>query len=112
MLNVIKKTILISSTLLLVGCAKGKDFYEKAVDDLKTRLVNPDSMKVIASDGYELDYVYYIRINIEAVNTDNQAKRGTYYYHSEGQQVIFDGENDRLYFVASLSSESHHYTYK
>ncbi len=112
MLNIIKKTILISSALLLVSCAKGKDYYEQAVDDLKTRLVKPESMKVIAADGYELSDVYYIRLNIEAINSDDKVKRGTYYYHNEGKQVVFDGESDRLYFIASLDSQSHHYTYK
>lgn len=112
MLNVVKKTILISSALLLASCAKGKDYYERAVDDLKTRLVNPNSMKVIAADGYELKDVFYIRLNVEALNSDEKMKRGTYYYHNEGKQVIFDGENERLYFIASLDSESHHYTYK
>lgn len=112
MLNVAKKAFVLSSLVFMCGCAKGKDYYELAVDDLKTRLVNPESLKVIAADGYELSDVFYIKLNVEATNNESQTKRGTYYYHSEGRHVIFDGENDRLYFVASLSSESHHYTYK
>ena len=112
MLNIIKKVALLSSIVLLSACAKGKDFYEKAVADLKGRLSNPDTMVVKYADGYLYEEVYYIRIGIEASDNESKTKQATFYYHSEHKDVVFDGENNSLYFVASLSSESHHYTYK
>lgn len=108
----ISKVLLISSVFILSSCAKGASIYNEAVDDLKTRLVNPDTMKVISADGYELQDEFYFKINIEALNSDNLLKRGVYYYHTENRIPIFDGTSDKLYFIASLNSESHHYTYK
>ena len=41
----ISKVLLISSVFILSSCAKGASIYNEAVDDLKTRLVNPDTIE-------------------------------------------------------------------
>ena len=92
----------------LTGCSQGKGYYNQAINDLKSRMKDPNSLIVVDADGYSAKTSdgkteWACRINYNGKNSYGAyaGASNVYYYLSDGK-VSYAGTSSIMYTLVKM----------